>query len=247
MNCNNLEGLGTVKNEYVGNVKPHVEIDKMALKVAFGEIVTLEDWQINHPEFQFALKHGWVLSTDQKTLTLNTPEASAKTMFSSSKEAATAQAESLTPKVVQSGIAPELLKDTLDRQNLMMQTLVEKVQPSDSGALVAALTEMVQQQKKLLEAMNAPKPAADSGDMVALLKEIKDSLANQKPTVVYNNQSDAPKQSQDGFKVVEVEAERFVPKVEDLNAKTSTIVTQQHSSGSTDDALAALKNLKGKK
>jgi len=52
--------------KFKGTIIPHITIDSIAMKIAYGEIVTLEPWQVNRPDFQFALKNQWVIPTTER-------------------------------------------------------------------------------------------------------------------------------------------------------------------------------------
>lgn len=82
----------------------------------------------------------------------------------------------------------------------------------------------------------------DPGQVVQTLKEIQETLKNQKTQIVYNNEKQTEK---DGFKIQDFEG-KYIAQVEDLDVKDSKIVTETHKGAGTDDALAALKKLKQK-
>lgn len=223
-----------MKKNFVGNVKPHVELDKMALKVNFGEAFALEEWQTAHPQFKFALKNGWVLAADRKSLALNPAESVVRhAPFKDPKEAVKTTQKEAAKKLVANGVAPGVAHDAL-QQSLKLVGITTNPAPDNQ-----LLKELLNHQRQMLDVLSQQRQEP-TPEVVNLLKEIKDTLATGKGTGAYN------KADANGFKVVDVEPEKYVAKVEDLNVKSGKIVTEQHSTGSVEDALAVLKKLKGK-
>lgn len=134
----------------------------------------------------------------------------------------------------------KLLSDLAAQQ----QKLIELFQKPTSDGSEKALGAMMAVLKELQAKNDAPAPVVQApvpNEMVDLLKDIKSALQNGRTQVVYNKENGGA--AKQGFQIQDFE-EKFVPKVEDLEVKSSKIVTQQTASGGTDDALAALKALK---
>lgn len=267
---------------FKGNVRPFVEINGLK-RVEFGEVISLEDWQVNSKNFQFALRNKWVVSADRTSVVLNHVPPQ-QPQIAPQRPIVEAQKQAVREIQKAEGISPSILTDVLDKQTLLIQgmqksyeSLQKSIQPaapaepakdsSNNKDVLALLSQLIEQQKLLVEQSKqpsgvdthlmsallseirnlSPAKADTSSEVVSLLSEIKEQLANQKTQVVYNNSSGAglPGSGSGGFKIQEVE-EKFVAKVEELNVKDSKIVTQQTNTGGTDDALAALRKLKGK-
>lgn len=274
--------------KFTGAVKPFFSLDGLGITIRYGEVVSLEEWQINHSSFKFAAENGWVVAVDRKTLVFNpvsspksTPQVAAKSpkfkKFSTESEVSKLPENGVDPTLIhkilerqdvfvkqaqktfdrltqkkdpEPTVNPELLASLLENQKKMMEMLEREkaakappppptVQP-DQATLMQALKLLTNEVKKLQES----KPVEPSVDTNQLLEGVKQVMSQFSPgTGGYNpNKPDA-----NGFKIRDDFEEKFVPKVEDFEVKTSKIVTQEKDSGSVEDALAALRKLKEKK
>jgi hypothetical protein len=136
----------------------------------------------------------------------------------------------------------KLLQELVSHQKKLIDLIEKRKDDTSEKALGAVLAAL----KALQEVPVSPpvqQTAAVPSEIVELLKDIKSALANNKTQTVYNKETGVAEKK--GFQIQDFE-EKYVPKVEDLDVKSSKIVTQESVSHGTEDALAALKALKKK-
>jgi hypothetical protein len=114
--------------------------------------------------------------------------------------------------------------------------------PSDQTTVIQALKLLTNEVKRLQESKSS-EPALDT---TQLLEGVKQVISQYSPVQGYQGYNEKKKDTS-GFQIQDNFEEKFIPKVEDLDVKNSKIVAQEQDSGSVEDALAALRKLKGKK
>ena len=242
--------------KFKGTIAPFFEISALALKVNFNEVVSLSDWQEKHPQFQFALNQGWVVGVDKKSLVFNSGDRTIEARKNLDKLSNGVSERQAVSNMQVMGIGPKVLEKVLENQTVLIQGFqksyesfkqsMDQLKPEAVSSLTNELLAQVLSQNKVLLEQLSKKLDGDnfSSEILSTLREIKTHLVNQKVQVVYNTAGDKASVFKEAeFKIQDFE-EKFIPKVEDLNVKNSKIVTQQTSSGSVEDAAAALRKLK---
>jgi len=270
--------MGVRLKRFTGKVKPFFSLDGLGITIKYGEVVCLEDWQINHPSFKFADNNGWVVSVDRRTLVFNpvpsqqssqTPKKEVKKSISSpidlpekgldpsiihqileKQDVFVKQAQKTIDRLSKKepeapSVSPELINTLIENQKKMMEMLLAKETvkptppPSDQTPVLQALKLLTNEVKRLQESKST-EPALDTNQ---LLEGVKQVISQYSPSQSYNDK----KKDSSGFQIQDNFEEKFVPKVEDFDVKNSKIVAQEQDSGSVEEALAALRKLKGKK
>lgn len=135
-----------------------------------------------------------------------------------------------------------------EQQRVILDLLSKKDEDKNSEILAALLNEIknINNSKNAQPQITATPPAdIESAKIIEMLEQMNKLLASKSGsssrTSSYNNETEEKQSNIEDFE------ERYVPKVEDFSVKNSNIVTQKSSSGSVDDAVAALKALKKQK
>ena len=231
------------KLKFKGRVKPYFFLEVLGRDVVFGDVISLGSQHVEHKSVRDALRFGWLVEVR-------------KFVMHSGKRFESVQPVVLAEEPVK---RPQGLDAIIERQTEMLKgiqrsyeviqreigkrheahpVVIEQAHPD----VQSSLKEMLASQKLLWEVVNAKFNQPNHSEVIQALNEIKENLKDQRTQAPYNTTKPTEK---DGFNVQHFE-EKYVAKIDDFDVKESRIQVETHKVAGTDDALAALKKLKGK-
>jgi hypothetical protein len=164
--------------KFTGTVKPFFSLDGLDITIKYGEIIALEEWQVNHPSFKFAEINGWVVASDRKTLVFNPVNARPKIQVKQEKAVKNISTTDLPEK----GLDPSVIHEILEKQDVFVkqaqktfERLSKKQQPEAPAINPELINTLIENQQKMMEmllAKEAAKPTPPT-DQTTILQALK--------------------------------------------------------------------------
>lgn len=192
--------------KFTGAVKPFFSLDGLGLTIRYGEVVSLEEWQINHPSFKFAAQNGWVVAVDRKTLVFNPiPTQTRRAVKQEPKQSKFPKIKKISTekeveKLPETGVDPVFLHEILARQDVFVkqaqktfERLTSQKKEPEGTVSPELLASLLENQKKMMEMLEKeraakappPPPQQDQANLMQALKmltnEVK-KLQESKPS-----------------------------------------------------------------
>lgn len=170
---------------FTGAVKPFFNLDGLNLTIQYGEIVSLAEWQVNHPSFRFALENGWVMASDKKTIVFN-PENSRSRLSDATRPAKKRKKSAeIVQELPENGLDPAILQTILEKQEGFVrqaQKTFERLtaqkkepEPQQPSVTPEMFMAVLENQKRMMEMLEKEKPSSQSPqmDQTAVLNALK--------------------------------------------------------------------------
>jgi hypothetical protein len=175
--------------KFTGTIKPFFSLDGLGITIKYGEIVSLEEWQINHPSFKFAADNGWVVAVDRKTLVFN-PVSSPRRVAERKPDRKPLKLKTISAEITdlpETGVDPTLIHEILARQDVFVkqaqktfERLTNQKKEPEAAVSPELLASLLENQKKMMDMLEkeraakaAPAPSSPAPDQTTLMQALK--------------------------------------------------------------------------